>query len=473
MERENKRIIHVLVLMCLLFLSLIVFLTYFEFFVKDNIMTNSYNRRQWEREDKTVRGSIYDRNGVILAESTGIGSKSERTYPYGALYSHVIGYNSKSYGRTLIEHSYNNYLLDIKDSYTVFDLKNRLSKEEKRGNDVHLSLDHKLQTLADGLMKGKRGAVVAMQPNTGEILAMVSKPDFDPNSKSLSENWRDMVESEEYPFLPRATQGLYAPGSTYKVVISAAALENGLGSVSYIDKGKITIEGKEFRNFGGKAYGDIDLKHALAVSSNVVFSQLGVELGSNNLKDIADRMGIGKVIPFDISVNQSRFPYSSMGKTDMASVGIGQGKLLVTPLHMAMITSCIANNGVMMSPILVNQVMSTQGKKMKNSVPETLYKVMSPKTALEVKNMMKEVVVSGTGKSAAIKGVHVAGKTGTAENEITDKQKNKEHAWFIGFAPAEDPKIAVAVILEYSGSTGGKTAAPIAQKIMAEFLGKK
>jgi len=469
----DRRIIHVLVLVSALFLSLMAYLTYFELFEKDKIMTNSYNRRQYEEEEKTLRGSIYDRNGTVLAKSEIREDKQERIYPYGSLYSHVIGYNSKKYGKSLIEAKFNAYLLGTNESSLVFNLKNKLTGSEREGNDLYLSIDHELQALASKLMGNKKGSVVALDPKTGEVLAMVSKPDFDPREGKLAENWNNMVEDEEAPFLPRAIQGLYVPGSTYKVVVGAAAIENGLDSRIFEDKGAITVDGKKISNAGGKAYGKINLKTALAVSSNAVFAQIGAELGEDKLKDISDRFGVGKDIPFDLPVGQSSMQYKKMSKTDMAAVGIGQGKILVTPLHMALISAAVANKGVMMRPFLVSRIVTPEGVVLKGPRPGELYQVMSAETASALKNMMCEVVEKGTGRNAAIKGIKVAGKTGTAENELTARQKDKEHAWFIGFAPADDPQIAVAVILEYSGSSGGKSAAPIARELMLSWINRK
>lgn len=441
--------------------------------MKDKIITNSYNRRLQESEEKILRGNIFDRSEVLLATSEVKSGSQERKYPYGPLYSQIIGYSSKTYGKSLIEAGFNNYLLGRNELSEVFDLKDKLTGNIKVGDNISLSIDHKLQMTANKLMGMRKGAVVAMNPKTGEILAMVSKPDFDPNDQLLVENWKHMVESQEHPFLPRASQGLYTPGSTYKVVISTAAIENDMKNRIFQDKGSIIIDGKKINNFSGEAHGDISLKTALAVSSNSVFSQIGVQLGQDNLRNIADRMGIGKDIPFDIPTSKSVFPYKNMSQADMAAVGIGQGKMLLSPLHLALIVSAIANEGTMMKPILVNKVVTSNGMILKNQKPTPLNQVMSQETAAVLKEMMQEVVDNGTGKNAAIKGVALAGKTGTAENELTGKEKNKEHAWFIGFAPVNDPQIAVSVILEYSGSTGGDIAAPIARDLIAAWISRK
>lgn len=471
-QKENKRIINVLIIMSLLFVALIGYLTYFDLFVRDNIISSSYNKRQWQREDKILRGAVYDRNGVTLAKSELQGEGQERIYPYASLYSHVIGYNSSTYGKSLLEAKYNNDLLNINPLNPVTDLRDRITGTKSLGNNLYLTIDHELEERAAELMGNRNGAVVALNPQTGEILALVSNPAFDPNSEVLENRWSDLVESEENPLLPRATQGLYVPGSTFKAAVSLMAVEKGLDSRTFEDTGSIIIDGKKIENQGNKAYGTLDLEHALAVSSNTVFAQIGVELGAQNLKELARQVGIGKKISFDIPVSNSRFNYQNMSKTDQAAVGMGQGKILVTPLQMALITGGIANGGVVMKPILVDRVVTANGFIMKNRNPDEYFRLADGASANQVKHMMETVVAEGTGRNARISGIRVAGKTGTAQNELTAEGEDKEHAWFIGFAPVDNPQIAVAVILEYSGSTGGRQAAPIARELMIQW-GKK
>ncbi|NLL05117.1 MAG: peptidoglycan glycosyltransferase [Clostridiaceae bacterium] len=471
--KENKKIIEVLIAICSLFFILVGYLTYIQVFKSKEIVQNTYNRRQYQADENTTRGQIIDRKGIVLAFSEERDNTQQRIYPYSSLYSHVIGYNSKVYGRSLLEESYNNYLLGLDEYTKVFGLFKSSNQDKKLGNNLSLTIDHELQKLGHELLGNRNGAVVAMNPKTGEILALVSKPDFDTNEEVLAKGWKAMVESQEAPFLARATQGLYTPGSTFKVVTAAAIIENGLDEERFNDKGVITIDGKEISNSGRKAYGEIDLKKALAVSSNVIFAQLGVTLGQEKLEDIFRRVGFGTDITFDIPVSKSLFQYEKMEPNDMAAVAIGQGKILVSPLHLAMITSGIANNGVIMKPYLVSNITSPTGKEIKSFKREEFKQIMEPDIAAKLKNMMQEVVDSGTGKKAAIKGIKVAGKTGTAENELTAQKKDKAHAWFIGFAPVENPQIAVVVVLEYSGSSGGTIAAPIAQKIMDNYLKDK
>jgi peptidoglycan glycosyltransferase len=225
-------------------LVIICYLTYFELFLKDDIITSAYNRRQWDREDSTLRGTIYDRAEVVLAKSEIRGDKQERIYPYNSLYSQVIGYNVLTYGKSLLEAKYNQDLLNINPLNPVLDLKDKLTGTKTVGNNLYLTIDHRLQVHAADLLGERNGAVVVLNPQTGEVLAMVSKPDYNPNRRSLEKNWNELIESEENPFLPRATRGLYVPGSTYKVAVSAMALEKGLGNETIEDKGSITIEGK-------------------------------------------------------------------------------------------------------------------------------------------------------------------------------------------------------------------------------------
>jgi peptidoglycan glycosyltransferase len=433
-------------------------------------IASSYNRRQQLAENKILRGSILDRNGLVLAKSAIRGDVQQRIYPYGNLYSQVIGYNSQVYGRSLLELAYNKYLLGLDEYSRVMGAFSRTDNGIRKGDNIQTTLDHNLQKLGSKLLTGKKGAVVALNPKTGEILALVSKPDFDPNEKSLEYNWQNMTESEDSPFLPRATRGLYAPGSTYKIAISALAIENGMKDITFQDNGSVVIDGRKFSNLNGESFGKVDLTKAFALSSNVVYSQLGVMLGENLLKDMAQRLGLNSAIPFDVPVSRSLFPYQRMEKTDLASVGIGQGKLMASPLQMALVASAVADSGIMMKPYLVSSVTDPDGRNVRVNSPMQLHVAMEADTADQIRRMMQKVVEEGTGKRAAINGIRVAGKTGTAENELSAKVKNKEHSWFVGFAPAENPQIAVAVLLEYDGHTGGTFAAPIAGKIMKAYL---
>jgi len=458
----NKRIVNILIVMSLLFLTLIGYLTYFEFVLKDGIAQNPFNKRQWAYEEDTVRGSIYDRVGVTLANS----DDTVRIYPYGALYSHIIGYNSTIYGKSQLEFKYNNLLLGQDEFSQVFSV----SSAKRAGHDLTLTIDHQLQSLASLRLGKRNGAVVALNPKTGEVLALVSKPDFDPNSEELTKKWTDLTESEQSPLLPRATSGLYAPGSTFKIITSTGAIEKGFDGETYTDYGKVTIGGKTFENYKTKAFGKINMERGFEVSSNNVFCTLGAKLGSGELRSISERFGFNKVFDFDISMSKSRFPQKDTDEAGAAALGIGQGEILATPIQMAMVTSAVANNGIIMKPYLLQRATNQSGFVVFENKPQQLFKALSPEVAGRISNMMVNTVKSGTGSGAAIRGLQVAGKTGTAENEQSIKQKGKEHTWFVAFAPAENPQIAVAVMLEYSGGSGGELCAPIARELIEKYF---
>ena len=468
--KYNKKIISVLVVMCCLFLSVFVYLTYFSLFKADELNSSNYanyNRRLWEREDSVLRGSIYDRTGtVVLAESRfGDDGVQKRYYPYGALYAHAVGYNARSYGKTNLELTYNDYLLRTEGWDEILKYGMDDSKMS-RGCDLITTLDHGLMQVAQEQMKGRSGAVVALDPRTGEVLCLFSNPSFDPNEDKLAESWADLAEDENSPFLPRATMGLYPPSSTFKLAVAAAALDSGLDDYSVDDGGTVSIDGRDFSNAGKKEYGEIDLKSGFKYSSNVMFAQLGVKLGEEKLKDAAESFMVTEKIPFDIETSSKGWDYDSMGKTDLASVGIGQGRLLTTPLNMALAAAAVANGGVMMKPYLVRSAVSANSVEVYRAVPKALKTAISSGTADEIAEYMLACVESGTGTNARIRGVEVCGKTGTAQNE----REGKDHAWFIGFAPKDDPQIAVAVIQEYSGGSGGSACAPVAREIMEAWL---
>ncbi|HHV47054.1 MAG TPA: penicillin-binding protein A [Tissierellia bacterium] len=463
MEKEIKRIITVLAGICILFVSLVVYLTYFQIFKADKVKNSSYNKRLWINEEKILRGSIIDRNGKILAYSELNGETYARVYNYGSLYSHIIGYSYRDYGKSNLELYYNNVLLNTSESAALNELKN-LVEPNSEGNTLKLTIDHHLQEYSRNQMKGKKGAIVAMNPSTGEIYAMVSLPDFNPST--LREDWGNIVEDENSPLLNRAISGLYQPGSTFKVVTAISALENNMYMEDYECTGTAVVDGYPLKDYDGKGHGTVNLNEALIYSCNPYFAETGIKLGIDRLSETAEKFLLNREIPFDLPVKKSLFPKKgNIGKTDVAAASIGQGKVLVTPLNMALIASGIANKGDIMKPVLVKEVISKDGKVIDSFKAEMISRATDIFTANELKNMMVDVVNKGTGKNARISNIRVAGKTGTAENP-----SGNDHAWFIGFAPADDPKIAIAVILEEEGSTGGQKAAPIARNIMLEAL---
>lgn len=465
----NSRILHVFVVMSILFLILIGYMTYFELQGKSSLMSNSYNRRLKAYEEGIIRGSILDRDGEVLAVTKVKSGVTTRSYPYKRLYAHVIGYSNDMLGKTLLEAQYNDTLLGLNALGIVGNTMSLITGEPKTGNNLILTIDHDLQSRARELIGDKRGAIVAINPKTGEILAMVSTPDYNPNESALEENWDYLTTNENSPLLPRAVLGLYPPGSTFKVVTAVAAIKKGLDDFQVEDTGSVVIDGKTFTNAGDKVYGALDMTSAMTVSSNVYFTTLSDKLGGRALVSAAEKAGINKKLDFDIPTSKSKINTKIKSDTELAATVIGQGKLLVTPLQMALICAGIANDGVIMKPYLVKSVSDRNGEILTTTFTKKLYRFTDAKTANQVTDMMVEVVKNGTGKRAAISGITVAGKTGTAQNEKSS-QGGYDHAWFIGFAPAEDPEIAIAVLLENQAEDGGQVAAPIARKLMSLWL---
>ncbi|SCG83061.1 peptidoglycan glycosyltransferase [Proteiniborus sp. DW1] len=463
MNIESKRIIRILISLCGLFIALVLYISYFQIFTADKIVTNSYNKRQWMDEENILRGEITDRKGAVLVHSIDTDKGQIREYKYGPIYSHIIGYSSREYGKSGIESIYNKELLDLNDLNPIGELKNILTDGESLGNNVVLSVEHDIQKYAYELLGNRKGAIVLMSPKTGEIYAMVSSPSFNPSN--LKENWEDIVSNEDSPLLNRATMGLYTPGSIFKLITATAAIENRETDGTYNCKGSIKLDGYVLRDYGGIAHGEVDLNDAFSKSCNTAFSQIGLEIGDDKLRKVAERYMFNNNIPFDLRTAKSVFPEKIISKPELGASAIGQGRLLVTPLNMAMAASAIGNQGEMVRPILVKEIIDSNNRVLKKYRTEVISKVTTPEIAEQLKSMMVDVVEKGTGKNARISNMQVAGKTGTAENE-----SGKEHAWFIGFAPADDPKVAVAVVIESSGKTGGVEAAPIARDLMKRAI---
>lgn len=454
--RTNKRIIRVLIAISLLFLALVTYLLWFNMFRAKDVYTNSYNKRQWESEQQVQRGEIYSQDGVLLAETEIDGDARIRKYPKGRLYSHIIGYCSQVYGKTQLEMSHDDDLIG-KGTISL------TLNEIKHGNNLNLTINDELQEYAYEQLDGRDGAIVAMEPTTGQILAMVSLPDFNP--ETIEKDWPSMMEDENSPFLARATQGLYPPGSTYKIVTAAGVYDNGMTTETFDDEGLFKKDDVTVYNYNKESFGKLDIKTAFEVSSNYVFCTLGYEMGADAVKAEAEKFGVNKSFEFDIPVSQSQIQYKKMTDLDGALVSIGQGGLVMTPLHVAMMASAVANNGKMMKPYIVETVTTENGTVIGQTKPSVLYDSIGTACADYIEDMMIGVVEDGTGTGAQISGITVAGKTGTAENET-----DKDHAWFVGYAPVENPTICVAVVLENAATSGGKSAVPIAKNIIKKFL---
>lgn len=464
-KSELKRIVILMAGLIALFLGAIIYLSYFYIFEADTVRNHPSNRRGYIEEAQIKRGDIYDRNGELLATSKGEPGHYHREYSYPILYSHIIGYSHPSLGKSGLEASRNDDLLNRNSNRAIVLISNWLSNKKQDGNSLILTIDTQVQSKAREILEenAERGSIVVMNPKTGEIYALVSLPDF--NAMSVAEDWNSLQENKAGALLNRSINGRYPPGSTFKVITAASILEGNM-DLSYEDKGIQTIDGRDFKNAEGAVYGNVDLKDAMTHSVNTYFVSKGAALGKEKLGSTADQFYFNKKIPFDLPVSPSVFDYKkNIPKTTLAASAIGQGDVLVTPLHMAMVASAVANDGKMMEPILVREVEDPKGKSIRKHDAKVLQESIGEETAKTLNEYMISVVENGTGKRAAMRRTKVAGKTGSAENA-----SGENHAWFIGYAPANDPQVAVSVIVEQAGRSGGSIAAPMARDIMAYAL---
>lgn len=426
-----------------------------------------------EKERRIDRGRIISADGQVLAASRAATVRGQkvyrRVYPHGDLAPHVVGYATPALGRTGIEASYNRYLAG---SYGTEPLLRRLNLADQRGADVQLTLDTRVQRAAVDGLAGRAGAVVALNPRTGAVLAMASAPSFD--LSDVATNFDGIRRRSGSPLLARPTQSRQAPGSTFKVVTTTAALESGefTPQSRFTDTGSFATPGGPITNFGHERWGQHTLEFALTNSINTTFASIGQTLGPDRLGKTMTAFGFGRDpvmrdLPSDMLLPSGRFdrgrllPNDETG-IDAARVAIGQERLAVTPLQMALVAAAIANGGALRPPYLVSRVRDRGGNTVREGRPDPAVQVTTPDVASAVSAMMRAVVREGTGTAAALAGLEVAGKTGTAESGVAGRNQ----AWFIGFAPAGDPVVAVAVLVEDTAGTGGREAAPIAGRVM-------
>lgn len=461
----NRRLRLMGLFFSLSFFLIILNLSYLQAFAAKRILSNPANRRALAEEAQVERGRILSADGTILAESVASNGSFKRLYPLGETASCVIGFNSIKYGRSGIELAFNDFLLARSGDDTAQDFFDRLAGNDPPGNDIILSIRLPVQRVAEAALEGKVGAILAIDPRTGEVLAMATNPTFDP--MLLDDSWSALIDDPSSPLLNRATQGLYPPGSSFKMLTAAAALDSGKATLSsiYPAPSELKVGGNIVSNYDKKDYSALSLKSAFALSANTVFAQVGLDLGAKDLVDYAERFGFNRGIDFELAVKESQIPKAAeMDEVELAWTAVGQAKLLVSPLQMALCASAIANDGRIMKPFLVKEILRLSGESIFRAEPKELGRPIGPLAAAAVSEMMVEAVKSGTGAAARIDGVLVAGKTGTAE-----LAKGEPHGWFVGFAPADRPRVAVVVLLE-NGGQGGRVSAPLAKLVLKEAL---
>ena len=482
----NRQIVKLFGLLVALFAVLVAFTSYWSVFEAEALKEKNANKRPLLEQQRIERGRILAADGTVLARSVpkgrGDNLRYVRRYPEGPLYGHPIGYSFVQRGASEFEKFHNDEL--IGEDSELDSLLDELQGNEQRGNDVVTNIDPEAQRVALTALEGAGfGAVVGIEPDSGRVRVMASNPPFDPNLIPDADRYTELATNEiETPLLNRATQGEYPPGSTFKVVTATAGLDSGTISADSTIEAPATIDvqGQPLSNFGGESYGSIGLETALTGSVNTWFAQLGEQVGSETLFDYMADFGIGSTPPIDLPDDQvSRSGVYEEGEllgrddpVDVARVAIGQERLLVTPLQMAMVASAVANGGSLMRPQIWSRVVDPDGRVTERLEPSQYSRPMEEETAAALTTEMEGVVDFGTGTNAAIPGIPVAGKTGTAETPFNESCGGGDlnQAWFIGFAPADDPEIAIAATIECTSSFGGELAAPIFREVAEAVL---
>ena len=447
----------------LIFLGLAGYLVYFNTVKSDSFINSPYNTRQDTFADRVVRGSIISSDGEVLAQTNvSEDGTEERSYPYSNIFAHVVGYDTN--GKSGLESEANFQLLSSHEFFLT-QIRNEFAGAKNVGDTVVSTLNADLQTTAYNSLGDRRGAVVVLQPSTGKILAMVSKPDFDPNT--IAANWEQLVNDEtNSSLLNRATMGQYPPGSTFKIVTALTYLrQNGtFNGFSYDCQGSITKEDHTIRCYGGTVHGQEDFYAAFAKSCNCAFADMGLSLGNSSLRSTAEDLLFNKALPLN-SYKTSRFTLDKNSPNALVmQTSIGQGNTLVSPMHMALITSAIANDGVLMKPTMIDKIVNNSGDTVRETEKTEYKRLMTSNEANILGKLMKNVVENGTASALNGRGYTVAGKTGSAEFD----ENGSSHSWFIGYSNVDDPDIAVAVIVE-NGGTGSEAAVPIAGDIFDAY----
>jgi penicillin-binding protein A len=482
--------IRTMAIACLaLFLALLLNSTYLQYIRADELNSRNDNKRVRDAEFSRERGAILVR-GTSVAESVPVDDQFEfqRRYPQPLKYGHLTGYYSYTYGRNAVELTQNDILSGSDPRLFVNRVVDMFGNTQPKGGDVTLTIDPQAQNAAfEGLraLGGAdiKGSVVALDPSTGAILAMVSSPAYDPNELSshrlsaISEAWKKLNDNPARPMLNRGIQEVFPPGSTFKLVTAAAALSSGQYTPQSMVPGTATLDLPQTDNVlpnvtGTDCGGDrVTLTQALMVSCNTAFGWLGMELGDDALREQSEKFGFGDRYLDDLNGQAvSRFP-ADADEPQTAYSAIGQFDVASTPLQMAMVTAGIANGGTVMRPYLVDEVRSPNLDVLDKANPEPYRSAVSSSVARDLTQMMIETVDRGTASTAQIPGIKVAGKTGTAQSSAD----RDPYAWFVSFAPADDPEVAVAVLVEDAGVernaiTGGGLAAPIAKQVMEAVI---
>jgi penicillin-binding protein A len=481
----NRPIVRLYGLVAVLFALLVAFTSRWTIFEASSLRENKLNARRVLEQERIARGAIVAADGTVLAHSVrGAEGIYERSYPTGELFAAPIGYDYPEHGPTGLER-FRNKELNAQTGTNLESVLEQLQGKEPRGEKIVTTLNTRAQRVALAELGEHEGSVVALDPSTGAVTVMVSKPSYDPNAlRSKTAKARQEREMDASPPTKsednRAVQFGYAPGSTFKIVTATAAIDTGAYTPESTVNGAngIIVSGKLLQNDNGESFGPITLTYALAHSVNTVWAQVAEHIGKRTLGTYMERFGFDRKPQLDYPAEEMSASGEHVGESivaptspqvDVGRLGIGQDKLEVTPLQMAEVAAAVANHGTLMVPHLTQRVVDAEGQTVQTISPRVQSVVMKPSTATAVTSMMEAVVKEGTGTAAQIPGVQVAGKTGTAQTQFGDAINN---VWFIAFAPANDPKVAVAVTLQAVPGEGATFAAPVARAVIESLLGR-
>lgn len=451
------------------FLCMMGYTCYYAITNQQELINNSYNGRQELLISQNIRGTIYASGGQVLAETqTDENDKETRVYPYDNLFAHAVGYASN--GKFGIEASANYYLINSNAKLSD-KVASDVAGVKYPGDSVVTTLDVGLQEVAFQSLGVYKGAIIVSEPSTGKILAMVSKPDYNPNE--IDDIWDELINDKDSTvLLNRVTQGLYPPGSTFKIVTALEYIRENPDTYSqytYQCNGKYTYGQDTINCYHGTVHGYEDFTKSFAKSCNASFANIGMQLDRTRFNDTLTDLLFNQELPVSFAYNKSKLTVSEeTSDSDIIQASIGQGTTQITPLHLNMITCAIANKGMLMKPYMVDYVKNNEGNIIKQFSPDSFKKLMSEEEAAALTELMKEVVNTGTGTKLSGLSYTAAGKTGSAEYSNV---KTESHAWFTGFAPAEEPEVCVTIIIEGAGS-GGDYAVPIARRLFNEYFGE-
>jgi penicillin-binding protein A len=474
----NRPIVRLYGFVVVLFALLVAFTSRWTIFEASSLRANPLNRRGLLEQQRIHRGEIVAADGTVLARSVRRPDGTyERTYPSGGEFAHALGYSYIESGQAGLER-YRNEALSGHTTSNLQSILDQLQGKRPAGDEVLTTLDPKAQRVAISALGQHSGAVVALDPRTGAVRTMVSTPSFDPNEARSPEGFGRLNRSAGSPLVNRVTQFGYAPGSTFKVLTATAAIDSGRFTPSSTISGRdnVLVSGVRLQNDNNENLGEITLTEALAKSVNTAWAQVAVRLGKATMARYMARFGFDRKPELDYPREQmsssgeylgSRLLSPTSSRVDVGRMGIGQDRLRVTPLQMAEVAAAVADRGRLMVPHLTDRILDSDGRTVEQVHARVQSTVMKPSTAAALTSMMDAVVNEGTGTQAQIPGIQVAGKTGTAETQIGVAINN---VWFIAFAPAANPRVAIAVTLKGVPGQGAAFAAPVARQVMEALL---